>query len=394
MQVVAPAECENPMTLDIDPGATWPECPMCTGKPAHCVPKSVVMSVAPDQIGQLTECDDMSVCVPDILTVTQGLYAPPTCSSISGGAGRCLSVCIGAVAALETFLPQDTCPDGEKCAPCSDPRTGMDTGACSLTCDVGPTEPAAVFGRCCEGDIGICVPPELVDDTQRAALAQASCEAGTLCAPEVFADTTFVPATCRSVGDAEGRCLSTCVSLVSEQAELLPKDTCGDGELCAPCTDPRTGDPTGACTLNGDMPTEEPVIFDKECCGATGLCVPSSAVPERYLSLLPPDTCETDAPSGWVCAPKLKLNDLSARLPECIVEFLLPGNPLAPNDPNRIGACIPQCIADKVLLDNPAAGFALFKSNCPEGQLCAPCINPVGTPDPVTGMPPRTGACD
>jgi hypothetical protein len=134
------------------------------------------------------------------------------------------------------------------------------------------------------------------------------------------------------------------------------------------------------------------VVFDDECCGSTGLCVPSSAVPERYLSLLPPDSCADSSPAGWVCAPKLKLNDLSARLPEC--QVLILGLPVLPPDPNAVGACIPQCIADQQIAGNPLTALGLAQSDCPMGQLCAPCVNPVGTPDPVTGMPPRTGACD
>jgi hypothetical protein len=43
MQVVAPAECADPPMLGIDPTTAFEECPMCTGKPAHCVPKTLVM---------------------------------------------------------------------------------------------------------------------------------------------------------------------------------------------------------------------------------------------------------------------------------------------------------------------------------------------------------------
>src|SRR5688500_3648112 len=40
----------------LDP-TTLKECPTCVGKPAHCLAKSVVMSVAPDQIAQLAPCN-------------------------------------------------------------------------------------------------------------------------------------------------------------------------------------------------------------------------------------------------------------------------------------------------------------------------------------------------
>jgi hypothetical protein len=352
--------------------------------PAHCLPKSVVASVAPDQVAQLEACNDTDVCVPDVLIETLGVYDPPDCSSIEGGAGRCLSVCIGAVANLGSFLPQATCAEGELCAPCTDPRTGQDTGACSLACDTGPTEPKVVFPRCCEGGIGICVPPEMVDETQRNALGQDTCAAGKLCAPEKLADPTFKPVACTSIADAEGRCLSTCVKLVADQADLLPQSTCPQGELCAPCTDPRTGELTGACAINGDAPTKPPVIFDSECCAGTGLCVPQTAVPDKYRSLLPPEDCPTLEAAGWVCAPKVKLADLNAQFAPC--QVLILGIPVPATDPNHIGACIPQCIADAQIASNPLTALGLAQSDCQAGYVCAPCVNP------LDGL--RTGACD
>ena len=370
-------------TEGLDP-SNFPECPTCVGQPAHCVPTDVVEQTAPGQAAQLAACDDASVCVPDVLIRTLGKYAPPTCTSIAGGAGRCLSVCIEAVADLENFLPQDACPDGEKCAPCTDPRTGQSTGACALACDDGPLEPAPVFDRCCEGDAGICVPPTLVDERQAAALGQLTCGEGTLCAPAELADATFTPKTCTSVGGAEGRCLSTCVALVGDQAELLPRDDCAEGELCAPCTDPRTGELTGACSVNGDAPTEEPVVFDSECCDGTGLCVPTEAVPAEFASLVPEDTCATSEGAGWVCAPKLKLEDLDNAFQQCTPLVL----GLPPADPNEKGACVPQCIADAQIATNPLTALGLAQSDCPMGWVCAPCNNPL-----EPGNPP-TGACE
>jgi hypothetical protein len=373
--------CAPPAT-PLDP-STFPPCPNCADKPAHCVPTTLVSTMAPDQVSQLLPCDETSVCVPDTFISTLGTYDPPPCTSINGGIGRCLSVCIGAVASMGSLLPQDVCVEGEVCAPCTDPRNGEVTGACSMPCDTGPQEPAVVFSRCCADQSGICVPPSLVDETQKQALAQGECAEGELCAPEVFADASFVPATCTSVAGAEGRCVSTCVDLISKQAELLPQDICAAGELCAPCTDPRTGELTGACALNGDAPTQAPVIFDQECCGTTGICVPLSAVPEQYSEMLPADTC-TSAGADWVCVPKIKLQDMSAKFPTC--QVLLAGIPVPAGDPNQFGACIPQCIADNQIEGNILLALGLAQSDCDSGWACAPCVNPLDqTP---------TGACD
>jgi hypothetical protein len=46
----------------------------------------------------------------------------------------------------------------------------------------------------------------------------------------------------------KGVCLSDCLDLPSK--ELLSKDGCGANEICVPCANPLTGQPTGApgCT--------------------------------------------------------------------------------------------------------------------------------------------------
>ena len=384
------AACAPPSGPGLDL-SQFSECPTCVGKPAHCVPTNLVLAAAPNQASQLTPCTSNAdagaetLCVPDVLIQTLGKYDPPDCASIGGGAGRCLSECIGAVANLGTFLPKATCADGEKCAPCADPRTGADTGACSLQCDKGPLEPKVIFAKCCSDQSGLCVPPDIVDATQAKALAQDTCTAGNLCAPAKFADPTFHPQECTSVGGAEGRCLSKCVSLVSKNSDLLPAGGCAANELCAPCTDPRTGELTGACSLNGDSPKKPPVIFDKECCGTTGLCVPKTAVPAKFASLVPIDNCAGDGGGpDWVCAPKVKLNDINAKFAQCVAMLL--GVEVPVGDPAHFGGCIPKCIADAQIAANPLVGAGIAQSNCPAGWMCAPCVNPLDQT--------RTGACD
>ena len=96
-----------------------------------------------------------------------------------------------------------------------------------------------------------------------------------LCAPDALADSTFTPKKCVSLASAEGRCLPDCLPSVAQQGSRLPKADCAAGELCAPCYDPVTGKETGACSVNGDKPTDKPVVFDP-CCGTFGHCVPSS----------------------------------------------------------------------------------------------------------------------
>jgi hypothetical protein len=51
---------------------------------------------------------------------------------------------------------------------------------------------------------------------------------------------------CQFQGDCSGACVPSCI-LSSMQAGQLIRGTCGVGEVCAPCTDPTSGDPSGAC---------------------------------------------------------------------------------------------------------------------------------------------------
>lgn len=364
--------CTDTASQGLDP-SQFPECPMCMGRAAHCLGKDLVNTVAADQLENLAECDSDNVCVPDVLIQTLGNYDPPVCESLEGAAGRCLSTCIGRIAGIASFLPQDNCGDDELCAPCVDPRTGEDTGACNLGCDTGPHEPSVVFDRCCDDDSGICVPPEILDERQAKALAQGPCDSGKVCAPELLSEADYIPPTCESVAGAEGRCLSTCVGLVQKESALLPQDTCDADQLCAPCYDPRTGEETGACTINGDEATEDAVVFDTECCGTTGLCVPGAAVPDQFVGLLPQDACDAEG-ADWVCAPKVKLNDLEAALPSCTAGT---GN---------AGACVPECIADKQIAEDASRSSWFSQDTCDAGWTCAPCE------DPSSGT--KTGACE
>ncbi|MBI5477962.1 MAG: hypothetical protein HY906_03855 [Deltaproteobacteria bacterium] len=139
-------------TLDV---SAYPSC----GARAHCAP---VELVAEDQRADPATCPDgQSYCVPDDFLRRGGRYTPPTCSSVGGREGRCLSTAIPKVAADKATLPVASCnPVDEVCVPCYDPRTGMGTGACTKgTCDPGPTEGPRTFEECgWSGDDAYCVP--------------------------------------------------------------------------------------------------------------------------------------------------------------------------------------------------------------------------------------------
>jgi hypothetical protein len=179
------------------------------------------------------------------------MECPETCASVAGIEGRCLSLTLPDVAAYAEFLPQDACPDEHLCVPCYEPFGGEATGACSLSCDPGPSGPPVTFDACC-GGIGACVPTEAVPADQTAALGVDTCMAGNLCAPVALLDGSYVAQACEtsklaSLGDeyGPGACLPACLAALDHP--MLKQDGCPDGFKCAPCKAPPDGEDTGAC---------------------------------------------------------------------------------------------------------------------------------------------------
>src|SRR6185312_1537325 len=65
------------------------------------------------------------------------------------------------------------------------------------------------------------------------------------CGSAVCADSP----TAHSLNAADGVCLSVCVPQVKQYESLLPQDTCAADERCAPCINPLTNMPSGACDI-------------------------------------------------------------------------------------------------------------------------------------------------
>jgi len=354
---------EGPPVLD---PAMLRECPFCSG--GRCVPGALVPE---GERERLADCDGETKCVPDLFVRTGGHFLLPSCRSVGGAEGRCVSLCVPETAEKADYLPQSSCTETERCAPCFDPTTGEDTGVCRLSCDPGPSEAPAMFEPCC-GGAGSCVPIDAVPAERRAELDSDVCTDGLLCAPTALTDPGYRPPTCRSVAGAEGRCLPTCLPHVAEQADFLPRDSCGDGELCAACYDPRTGEETGACTQNGDSPAEPPTELTR-CCehhhDYHGRCVPRELVPAERRDHLHENECHSEG-DGLLCVPDVFLADPDYRPPPCRTEGLIGGG--------QPGACLPACVI------GPAALF-LSQSSCAEWEKCAPCTDPLSGED--------TGAC-
>jgi len=236
------------------------------------------------------------------------------------------------------------------------------SGGAQTQCPTGGTP-------CC-GGLGTCVPTSCLISSQSDQLAQDACASTSeKCAPSDILSGQL-PATCRSVDNAEGRCASTCIPLVAVLIDRLPQSTCSASERCAPCYNPIDGQPSGICNIGTDAPAEPAYVF-QTCGNNRGKCVPADLVPPAQASLLPPDSC----PSGKVCAPTEALLDPNFKFPSCTSTALVP---TACNCP---GACVP-----KYLADSQTGGGLLRQDNCTNpDDRCAPCTNP------ATQQP--SGAC-
>lgn len=242
---VGPPKCPHEGPPVIEP-STFPACATCPD--ARCVPSAVV---PPEMAGKLADCGG-GKCVPDTLIASGGNFVPKTCKSVGGNEGRCLSTCLPDVAAQSSMLPADVCGTSEKCTPCWNPLDGKETGACKLSCDPGPTTAFKPLPKCC-GSRGTCVPKSAVPESSAKQLKTDGCPMteAMLCAPDVFLNKTWVKRECSArtlLGDAgKGVCLPECLDGLG--FPLMKGTGCGDGEKCAPCLNPLTKAPTGACEL-------------------------------------------------------------------------------------------------------------------------------------------------
>ena len=240
-----PPECPHKGPPVVEP-STFPACQCGDG---HCVPSSVVPGPF---ASKLADCaaDAKGKCVPDALIASGGEYIPPTCKSVAGAEGRCLSTCLPDVKAQMTMLPQSSCGIDERCVPCYNPLDLKETGACKLSCDPGPTEPPKALPTCC-GARGTCVPKASVPPASASSLQQDKCPDNTfVCAPNAFIDKTWKRVDCTAsvffIGDGgPGVCMPDCLKGLG--FPLLKGTGCSSGDKCAPCKDPLTKKPTGAC---------------------------------------------------------------------------------------------------------------------------------------------------
>ncbi len=373
--------------------------PTCCDGSARMVP---AMLIPADFAAMLMENpDDKKVCVPE-LYATQPDYTPTKCKSLFGLPGACISSCVSQVGKAPIPMPKDICQGNELCAPCMDPRTRKESGACSmgeLACDPSlhgqgecrdwePTLDLNQFQPCCQASKGKAhcadkslVPGDLVNMLE-------PCATG-VCVPDTLLARGggYTPKKCKSIGGREGRCTSVCVPAVSKDMAMLPVDVCEQDERCAPCFDPRTGQDTKACNVGlcDQGPTEGNRPFQN--CGVGGAdtdwCVPASLVPEAMRANFDNKGC-LDAPckgADEICVPTpIILQYPNLNLPKCEVS----GMALIMGEQFKDGRCASKCM--KKVADN---AWALSQSTCGQNEICTPCLDPLNNavPTGICGLP-------
>jgi hypothetical protein len=337
-------------------------------------------------------CDSGGYCIPDNFLETGAAEPPATCTAF-GGSGVCLSRCIPQVAENAGLLRKETCAGtDELCVPCISPLDNMPTGACDLlelatcvgddsnngdnntttcddpaTCNYDATCPPVIDPTTltsCGADAH-CVDAALITDPEQKAQLGPCTDATKLCVPDVAIKTggKFTPATCNSVGGAEGRCLSRVLPAVKAQDALLPQDTCTVNERCAPCYDPITGMATGACSLACDAGPTKPAVTFAQCCDNRAHCVPSTAIPDAQEDNLEEDSCT----EGNLCVPDQILTNQT--IATCTANSFILGN--------YTGVCLSDCFSFGI------QGLALSRGSCASNYKCAPCTQngePTGAP--------------
>jgi hypothetical protein len=323
--------------------------------------------------------------------------------------GRCFSALAKDVVKNYDLLKNATgsqCDADEVCAPCLNPlANNAPTGVCMDTSNLSKCEKGGANGGGGGGGPAATCPyvgPPLVDVNtfptedcgsgmrcvDKTLLPSAElasnlkpCSKG-VCAPEksVAAAGNYVPKTCVSISNAEGRCINENIPSVAAQKNMLPRTGCDAGEVCAPCYNPADGKPTGACaTAKCDAPKQPAVTF-KACCvdkntpAGRGKCVPKSSVPSNLQKNLGDDdgTCTKDVD---VCVPAEFVTQPGYKGSPCQGSSFITGS--------YTGVCLSDCLEFGFF-----QSLGISKGSCSSGNKCVPCTNPLdGKPTGAPGCP-------
>ena len=285
-------------------------------------------------------------------------------------------------------------PYGEMGSMGLSPKTDTAESAATCSAAMAGADPEALTA--CEGTKtgtkGRCVPSGTLGNFADT-FEKADCKGQSACVPEdlVREGTKIKLKDCTAVLNTPGKCFWPLAAQVIENYDLLKsatKDQCEGDQICAPCTDPRTQEDTGVCSLGGDAggdckgdsetkstspkpsaaacPQVEPILeesaFKQDSCGSNMLCVDESLAGAERAKLLA--TC-----SAGVCAPK---------------KSVLRGGNYVPKTCKSLAGAEGRC-SNVGVPDVAAKKDLLPQADCDEDERCAPCF------DPTDGK--ETGAC-
>jgi hypothetical protein len=359
------------------------ECTGTKGTKGRCVPGTSLGNF--NGKFEQASCTGDEECVPDEVVKEGAKIELKKCTGVLNSEGRCFWPLAKDIVQNYDLLKgaSKDCDDGMVCAPCVNPLNHTETGICSTgsaaACggsDVKKSAPSsgpgAAGGTCPQvdpildastfpaedcGSNMLCVDASLIPGGQGNSLK--SCSKGK-CAPKKSVERggNYVPPTCRSIANAEGRCLNVGIPDIAKQASLLPGQGCDSDERCAPCFDPRTGEATPACsTAPCDAPKEPKKVLAK-CCAGRGQCVPTTSVDAKAAGMLAQDSCSGDTP---LCAP-IELAGGGSPAKSCTAALGL-----------VTGICLPKCTLDTLFAD-------IVQGTCNDDEMCAPCsFLPAGT---------------
>jgi hypothetical protein len=258
------------------------------------------------------------------------------------------------------------------------PTEPTSAGVCEGPEKLEAVDPATL-PSCCDG--AHCLAKEKVPGKVRRSLAE--CPGG-YCVPDAFLRSGgAAPATCTAFGKP-GACASKCIPEVAKNVDRLLQDTCGAGDLCAPCINPLTNTVTGICEL-GKPSTGG-------CNDAPAAAGPPPKCPHEGPPVIDPMTlpsCGEGAGAHCLDA-KLVAPAMAGKLAKCPTGLCVPdtfiasGGQFIPATCASLGGGEGRCMSE-VLPDIGAQRDRLPRSTCGGRELCAPCFSPVDGSD--------TGAC-
>jgi hypothetical protein len=264
-------------------------------------------------------------------------------------------------------------------------------GACVATPPT-PIDPSTL-PSCCTAGAAHCVPTASVPPADIPALA--ACTGG-YCVPDPFiSNPDYVPPACTAYNGTPGTCLSVCVPQVSEYKSILTQATCAATELCAPCINPLTNQPSGACAFQ--PPTQCADGGGRGSSsgggGAGDAAPPPAACPHTGPPVLDPSTlpaCGTEGGAHCLQSALVPAN-LASQLATCSGGYCVPdtfieagGNFIPPTCASLDGA-EGRCL-NVVIPQVAAQASQLTQSTCQSYEKCVPCFSPINGE--------KTGACD